>query len=166
MSAPSGHPQSTEIQERPGPLRRIGYLLGRPLPESMRAWVRNDVTGPGHLRRYVVRGFLPVVPILIALFFIPGSLMVRLGMVLLLAIPLIYFQIALSGVYRRHLLRNNGLDPALAEKHKVIRIEEAQAAYLAQHRSPTLDDGATIDGATIDGTTIDARVIEPGRSPE
>ncbi len=161
---------------RPGPLQRLGYLLGRPLPESMRPWVQRDVTGPGHLRRYVLRGFLPVLPFLIGLAFLPGSWMVRAGMLILLATPLVYFEIALSRVYRRHLLMSNGLDPKLADKQRVMRIEEAQALYLAQHRAPLpatpaesvdahakADGGDSAAGATvIKATVIEATVVEPG----
>lgn len=156
---------------RPGPVQRIGYLLGRPLPESMRDWVARDITGPGHIRRYLLRGLIPLVPIAVALCFLPASWMVRAGMVLLLAIPLIYFQVALMGIYRRHLLRNNGLDPRLADKVKIIRLEEAQARYQQQHRSPlssapydvpAVDDVSGAAPSEIEPTVVDSSVTEPG----
>ncbi|WP_415045333.1 DUF5313 family protein [Gordonia sp. (in: high G+C Gram-positive bacteria)] len=146
---------------RPGPLHRLGYLLGRPLPDSMRAWVTRDITGPGNVRRYMLRGFVPFVPIMVGLCFIPAPWWVRIGMTLLLAIPLIYFQIALKDVYRRHLLRNNGLDPALADKVKVVRLSAENAAYERLHRpsAPTVPvgDGGVPDAAPreIEGVVVD-----------
>ncbi|MCK0438290.1 DUF5313 domain-containing protein [Gordonia alkaliphila] len=119
---------------RPGPLQRIGYLLGRRLPPEMSDWVRKDITGRGHVVRYLLRGFIPFLPIAIGLCFVPGSWMVRAGMILLLAIPLLYFQLALMNIYRRHLLRNNGLDPKLADKVTIVRLSEAEALYRSQHR--------------------------------
>ena len=121
-------------KHRPGPLQRVGYLLGRPLPPEMADWVRNDITGRGYILRYLLRGLLPFLPIAIGLCFLPASWAVRAGMILLLAIPLLYFQVALMSIYRRHLLRNNGIDPELANKVKIVRLSEAEAEYRRQHR--------------------------------
>lgn len=119
---------------RPGPLRTIGYLLGRPLPESMREWVRNDLTGPGRVRRYMIRGLIPVIPLLVAFAFIPGEIWIRGGMMLLILIPFLYFQIALIRVYRRHLLITNGLDPALVDAVKIQRADEVADEYRNRFR--------------------------------
>ena len=119
---------------RPGPLQRIGYLLGRPLPTSMREWVKNDVTGPGNTRRYIVRGLVPFIPIAVGLAFIPGPWFMKALMILLLLIPLIYFQIALKNVYRRHLLRNNGLDESLAQTHKIQRLDTSREDFERRYR--------------------------------
>ncbi|MCF8609927.1 DUF5313 domain-containing protein [Gordonia sp. HY285] len=119
---------------RPGPLQKIGYLLGRPLPASMRDWVREDLTGPGHVRRYLVRGLIPVIPLLVAFAFIPGELWIRGGMMLLIIIPFLYFQIALIRVYRRHLLINNGLDASLVDAVKFKRADEVAEEYRSRFR--------------------------------
>ena len=113
----------------PGLLQKIGYLLGRPLPASMREWVRNDLTGPGHVRRYIVRGLIPLVPLLVGFWFIPGPLLLRGGMMLLILIPFVYFQIALIRVYRRHLLINNGLDAALVDAVQIRRADAVADDY-------------------------------------
>ncbi|MDR2280199.1 MAG: DUF5313 domain-containing protein [Gordonia sp. (in: high G+C Gram-positive bacteria)] len=114
---------------RPGLLQKIGYLLGRPLPVSMRDWVRNDLTGPGHVRRYIVRGLIPLVPLLVGFWFIPGPLLLRGGMMLLILIPFVYFQIALIRVYRRHLLINNGLDASLVDAVQIQRADAVADDY-------------------------------------
>ncbi|MFT4088122.1 MAG: DUF5313 family protein [Gordonia sp. (in: high G+C Gram-positive bacteria)] len=119
---------------RPGFFQKVGYLLGRPLPESMRGWVERDVTGPGNARRYFVRGLLPLIPLLAVFAFIPGPPLIRAGMVLLLLIPFVYFQIALAPIYRRHLLRNNGLDPKLAEKVQIQRASDTRGSYEDRYR--------------------------------
>lgn len=99
----------------------------------MRGWVEEDLTGPGHVRRYFVRGLIPVIPLFIVFLLIPGTLFMRLGMVILLLIPFVYFQIALSGVYRRHLLTNNGLDPKLANKVQIQRADAVRNEYNERH---------------------------------
>jgi len=119
---------------KPGPLKKIGYLLGRPLPESMRDWVANDITGPGHVRRYLLRGLIPFVPIAVGLSFLPAPWLIRVLMILLLAIPLVYFQVALMNIYRRHLLYNNGLDPKLADKVKIERVSNTAQDYQSRYR--------------------------------
>ncbi len=120
---------SSQPHTRPTPGGFIRYLGGRPLPESMREWVLNDVVGPGHTRRYITRGVLPLVPILIAFSFIPAPPIYRVCMIALLLIPLVYFQIALTPFYRRHLLLTNGLDPEMVSEKKQRRREATKADY-------------------------------------
>lgn len=120
---------SSQSRTRPTPVGFLRYLGGRPLPESMREWVLHDVVGPGHTRRYITRGVLPLLPILIAFFFIPTPLIYRVCMIAILLIPLVYFQIALTPFYRRHLLLTNGLDPDLVSEKKQRRREATKADY-------------------------------------
>ncbi|GGF25388.1 DUF5313 family protein [Williamsia phyllosphaerae] len=120
---------SSQSRTRPTPVGFLRYLGGRPLPESMREWVLHDVVGPGHTRRYITRGVLPLLPILIAFSFIPTPLIYRVCMIAILLIPLVYFQIALTPFYRRHLLLTNGLDPDLISERKQRRKEATKADY-------------------------------------
>ncbi|MGB3698038.1 MAG: DUF5313 family protein [Gordonia sp. (in: high G+C Gram-positive bacteria)] len=115
--------------QRPGFGQKIGYLLGRSLPASMQDWVIEDLTGPGHLRRYLIRGIVPILPLFLIFAFIPGGIWVKLGMIVLLLIPFVYFQLALGHIYRRHLMVNNGLDPALLETAKVVRADAVRNEY-------------------------------------
>lgn len=119
---------------RPNLAERLRYLVGRPLPESMRDWVRNDVTGPGHLRRYFIRGILPLIPIFVAFAFVPGPILVRAGMIALLLLPLVYFQIALMRIYRRHLLLTNGLDPEMVDAARARRRDSTRSEYESIYR--------------------------------
>jgi hypothetical protein len=50
-------------------------------------------------------------------------------MIAILLIPLVYFQIALTPFYRRHLLLTNGLDPDLISERKQRRKEATKADY-------------------------------------
>ncbi|MCZ4553896.1 DUF5313 family protein [Gordonia rubripertincta] len=118
----------------PSPLQVVKYLLGRPLPVSMRDWVVRDVTGPGSRRRYIIRGVLPFVPILLAFaLLVPGPFVYRIGMIALLLIPLVYFEIALMSIYRRHLLTSNGLDGSLIDVKRQARREVTRSEYEANY---------------------------------
>ncbi|WP_020109321.1 DUF5313 family protein [Nocardia sp. 348MFTsu5.1] len=118
---------------RPNFLQLVKYLLGRPLPASMRDWVIRDVTGPGCIRRYIIRGVLPFLPIFIAFSFVPGPVIYRLGMIALLLIPLVYFEIALMSIYRRHLLTTNGIDGALIGVKRRAKQEITKNEYEAKY---------------------------------
>ncbi|ORM25114.1 DUF5313 family protein [Williamsia sp. 1135] len=119
---------------KPNPFQVVKYLLGRPLPESMRDWVARDVVGPGSRRRYIVRGVLPFLPILLAFaLFVPGPFVYRIGMIALLLVPLVYFEIALMGIYRRHLLTSNGLDGNLINFKQRARREVTRNEYEANY---------------------------------
>jgi len=126
-----------ESRTRPNPFEVIKYLLGRPLPESMRDWVIRDVTGPGCMRRYIIRGVVPFLPIFIAFSFVPGPVAYRLGMIALLLIPLVYFEIALMSIYRRHLLTTNGIDGDLIGVKRRARQEITKTEYETKYpRTP------------------------------
>ena len=118
----------------PSLFQRLRYLAGQPLPPEMPDWVRADVTGPGHARRYLTRGLIPLIPILIAFYFVPGPLIYRLCMMALLLIPLIYFQIALIRIYRRHLLATNGLDPDMLNAKRDKKRKETKSEYESIYR--------------------------------
>lgn len=124
---------------KPNLFQIVRYLLGRPLPESMRDWVIGDVTGPGSTRRFIIRGVLPFLPILLAFaIFVPGPFVYRIGMIALLLIPLVYFEIALMSIYRRHLLTTNGLDGDLVDVKRRARREITKNEYEANYpRKPT-----------------------------
>ena len=116
---------------RPTFTQRIGYIVGRALPPELSGWVLNDLTGPGALRRYLLRFMVPVTLLLLLFLFIPGPLWMSLAMMALLFIPLVFFLAALLYVYRRHRLIQHGLDPALADA-KAKSDAEAQA-YERRH---------------------------------
>ncbi|WP_330251377.1 DUF5313 domain-containing protein [Nocardia sp. NBC_00565] len=113
--------------------QRIAYICGRTLPESMSEWVRNDLTGPGAARRYLMRFLIPMIPVLSLFLLVPGPKWMGAAMMALLYLPLIYFTAALMYVYRRSRLVKHGLDPALADSAARKRGESERLAYERRH---------------------------------
>lgn len=113
--------------------QRIGYISGRTLPASMTDWVREDLTGPGATRRYLMRFLIPVIPVLCLFLLMPGPKWMGAAMMALLYLPLIYFTVALMYVYRRHRLIKHGLDPALADADSRRRAASARHDYERRH---------------------------------
>ncbi|MCX0270269.1 DUF5313 domain-containing protein [Nocardia zapadnayensis] len=117
----------------PNLLQRIGYICGRTLPAEYSDWVLNDLTGPGATRRYLVRMLVPLVLVLLLFLLVPGPLWIGASMMALLLLPLIYFTVALTYVFRRNRLVKHGLDPALADADVRRRAERERAAYERRH---------------------------------
>jgi hypothetical protein len=102
---------------KPNPLQYIGYCYGRRLPDSMRNWVREDLAGKGATIRIMVRAAIPALIVLSPFWLIPMSLYLHLSTTLPIFIPFVLFSHALNKVYRRHRLRQHGLDPNLKNAH-------------------------------------------------
>ncbi|MFI6311389.1 DUF5313 family protein [Nocardia fusca] len=117
----------------PNLYQRIGYICGRPLPAEYSDWVLNDLTGPGATRRYLVRMLVPLVLVLLLFLLVPGPLWIGASMMALLLLPLIYFTVALTYVFRRNRLVKHGLDPTLADADVRRRAEIERAAYERRH---------------------------------
>lgn len=123
------------MSERTTPtfVQRVGYIWGRTLPPSMSDWVLADLTGPGATRRYLLRILVPIIPLLCVFLLLPGPLWMGLSMMALLYLPLIYFTVALTYVFRRHRLLKHGLDPALADAGARARAADTRLAYERRH---------------------------------
>ncbi|CAN5376677.1 DUF5313 domain-containing protein [soil metagenome] len=111
----------------------IRYSYGGQLPNSMREWVRNDLAGKGATRRMMVRVFIPAVLILLPFWFIPTTLYVHLSMTVPILIPFVYFSHALNKVWRRHMLRVHGLDPALVDELSRKKNAHIHQAYIDKY---------------------------------
>lgn len=120
-------------QSRPNFAQYLRYVLGGTLPDSMRDWVRNDLVGPGAQLRYVLRFTLPVVLVLLLFLLIPGPVWIPLAMIALLALPLVYFAVALGNIYRRHRLLSHGLDPELLDEKAQRRADRTREEYEKRH---------------------------------
>lgn len=121
------------LARTPNLFQRIGYICGRTLPTEYSDWVLNDLTGPGATRRYLVRMLVPIVLVLLLFLLVPGPLWMGASMMALLLLPLIYFTVALTYVFRRNRLVKHGLDPALADADVRRRAETERAAYEERH---------------------------------
>ncbi|WP_067904005.1 DUF5313 family protein [Nocardia vaccinii] len=114
-------------------IQRIRYICGGTLPPQMSAWVINDLTGPGAVRRYLLRILIPILVLLCGFLLIPGPLWMRLAMMALLYLPLIYFTAALMYVYRRARLTSHGLDVGFADTGNRQRAAAEREAYERRH---------------------------------
>ena len=103
---------------RPNAFQFIRYCCGKPLPDSMRDWVRNDLAGKGATGRMMRRVAVPAVLVLAPFWLIPTTLDVHLSMTLPILIPFVYFSHALNKVWRRHMLQVHGLDPNLVDERR------------------------------------------------
>jgi len=122
-----------EPRTKPNLWQYIGYCYGRRLPDSMRGWVREDLAGKGATVRTMVRAAIPAVIVLSPFWFIPMSLYLHLSTTLPIFIPFVLFSHALNKVYRRHRLRQHGLDPALADELSRQKNAHIHEAYIAKH---------------------------------
>ena len=120
----------TTTQTRPGPLRYIAYSFGRPLPDSMRDWVRNDLTGDHATLRHVIRSFVPYLPGSVGVFFLlPGPLWLRGAAALLPLLLALDYSCAFRPMDRRRRLAQHGLPEDLENAHKVQQRERERVRY-------------------------------------
>ena len=120
-------------RRRPSVLQYIAYSYGKVLPASMRDWVRNDLTGKGATRRTMIRVAIPALLILAPFWLIPASLYVHMEMTLPIFITFVLFSHALNKVWRRHRLRQHGLDPNLVDERARKRDAHIHRAYIERY---------------------------------
>lgn len=118
---------------RPGPLRWIGYAFGRRLPDSMRDWVRDDLTGDYAGARHVVRGIVPFTPLFAAFLLFPGELWLRGAMVLLALLLAMFYTVAFMPMNRAHRLAKHGLPVDLENPRRARLRELERARYVARY---------------------------------
>lgn len=123
----------TRARRRPGPIQWIGYALGRRLPDSMREWVRDDLTGRFAAARHVLRGMVPFTPLFAAFLLFPGELWLRGAMVLLALLLALFYTVAFMPMNRAHRLAKHGLPADLENARRAQRRARERARYAAQH---------------------------------
>ncbi|SDQ62191.1 hypothetical protein SAMN04489765_1151 [Tsukamurella pulmonis] len=119
---------------RPNLLERVKYLMGMRLPDSMRDWVVNDATGPGHNRRFFIRGALMFLPFVVVALALPSPLWVKLALVAMMALPAIVFIGGLRSIYLQELLADNGIDPHTESGRQRERHHRRARVYEAKYR--------------------------------
>ncbi|MBI3226554.1 MAG: DUF5313 domain-containing protein [Mycolicibacterium cosmeticum] len=115
---------------RPSALQHLAYAYGRRLPDSMREWVAHDLTGPGAIRRHMIRYSIPPLLILSPLWLLPASVYVHLEMTVPIYFWAVVMAFVLNKIWRRHRLAQHGLDPNLvdlANREKNARFHEEYA---------------------------------------
>ncbi len=118
---------------RPHPWQYVKYCYGGRLPDSMRDWVVEDVTGKGATIRLMVRMFIPAFLLLLPFWFVPADFVVRMSMTVPILIPFIYFSHALNKIWRRHVLRVHGLNPGLVDERDRQKNAHIHDAYIARY---------------------------------
>ena len=122
------------VRTKPNLLQLLGYCyLSRRLPDAMIDWVRNDLAGPGATRRVMVRVFIPALVILSPFWLIPTTLYVHLSMTVPILIPFVYFSHALNKIWRRHMCRVYGLNPALVDEISRKKNAHIHQAYIDKY---------------------------------
>lgn len=130
----------------------LKYSYGGQLPDTMKAWVAEDLVGKGATKRVVIRMFIPAFLILIPIWFLPellnitggSDLVIRLSATVPILIPVLYFSHALNKIWRRHMLVKHGIDPKIlaeAERQKNAHIHAAYEERFGR-RDPT-DSGSS-----------------------
>ncbi|WP_330233829.1 DUF5313 domain-containing protein [Nocardia sp. NBC_00508] len=99
--------------------QRIAYDVGRELPEELHEWVIHDLVGHGAVERYLVRFLGPIIPFFALVLLFPGPLPLKIGLIVMMIVPLVVFTVALSYVWRRFRLVQHGLNPELVDHGKV-----------------------------------------------
>jgi hypothetical protein len=125
--------RDSTVRRRPNVIQYVRYCYGRPLPPSMRDWVRNDLAGKGAAARMMIRVAVPAVLVLAPFWFIPASLYVHSEMTLPILIPFVYFSHALNKVWRRHMLRMHNLDPDLVDERRRGRDADLHRRYVERY---------------------------------
>src|ERR1700712_4250117 len=124
--------RSTMAAVRPNLLQYIAYSYGRCLPDSMREWVAQDLSGRGAIRRHIIRMAIPPLLVLAPLWLLPASLYVHLEMTAPIYIWSILMALALNKVWRRHRLAQHGLDPNLVDVLRRRRDARLHDDYVAR----------------------------------
>ena len=117
---------------KPNLWQYLRYSYGGRLPDSMRDWVAEDLTGKGATIRMMIRMFIPAFLIVAPFWFIPADFVVRLSMTVPILIPFFYFSHALNKIWRRHMLRVHDLDPALVDHKDREKNAHVHDAYIAR----------------------------------
>ncbi|WP_028478483.1 DUF5313 family protein [Nocardia sp. CNY236] len=123
----------TRDKRRPNPVQWIGYAFGRRLPDSMRDWVRNDLTGRYAVARHVVRGLVPLSPLFVVAILIPGEVWLRAATTCLAVLLATFYTVAFMPMNRAHRLTKHGLPADLENPRKVRQRELERARYEARH---------------------------------
>ncbi|WP_040772589.1 DUF5313 family protein [Nocardia pneumoniae] len=114
--------------------QRIAYDLGRELPEELHEWVIHDLVGHGAMERYLVRFLGPIIPFFALVLLFPGPLPLKIGLIVMMIVPLVVFTVALSYVWRRFRLVQHGLNPELVDHGKITDRERELYELRYGHR--------------------------------
>ena len=119
--------------KRPNAIQYLGYVFGRRLPAEFRDWVRNDLAGPGAIRRHMIRYAIPPFLVLAPFWLLPARVSVQLDMTAPSYIWSLLMALALNKVWRRHRLAQHGLDANLVDELNRQKNAHIHDAYIAKY---------------------------------
>ena len=119
---------------RPGLMRYVGYSFGGKLPDNMRDWVRNDLTGDHAVVRHLARSMVPFLPIFAAGLVVPGALALRSACVLLAVILALIYSFAFMDMNRRRRLSQHGIPEDLENAERGPSAQQFPANLRALYR--------------------------------
>ena len=127
--------------ERPGALRWFGYAVGKPLPRRYDDWVLHDATSKHWRARYVLQRSIGIVPLCAVWLLLPGSIGLRLSLVLMAALVAYFYSCAYMEESVEHRLSRQGFPPNTGRRLRAEAAEaknaEATARYVARYRTPS-----------------------------
>src|SRR5256885_15967407 len=97
--------------ERPGVLRWIGYAVGVKLPHRYDDWALHDATSKHWRARYVLQRSIGIVPLCAVWLLLPGSIWLRLSLVLMAALVAYFYSCAYMEESVEHRLCRQGFPP-------------------------------------------------------
>lgn len=98
--------------------QRIRYYLGLRLPPELHEWVRRDLIGRGANERYLLRFAIPTLVLFALVFLLPGPASLKIGLLIMMVVPMLVFTAALSYVWRRFRMVQHGMDPDRVNRAK------------------------------------------------
>lgn len=127
--------------ERPGALRRLGYAAGVKLPARFNDWALHDATSKHWQVRYVLQRSVGILPLCAVWLLLPGSIWLRLSLVLMAALVAYFYSCAYMEESVEHRLRRQGFPHNTGRRVRAAAAEaknaEVTARYLARYRTPS-----------------------------
>ncbi|SFK87713.1 DUF5313 family protein [Geodermatophilus ruber] len=134
-----GRHSTRSTPQRPTALQWLRYALGAGLPAELAPWVLADTTGPGWVRRHLLRAVVQLSPVLVlCLVVVPVPLSYRLSAAaggLLLGL---FFSVAFMTETTEHRVAKAGYRPGTAARLRAERTERERL----ERRSPYRQGGA------------------------
>ncbi|MEV6641757.1 DUF5313 domain-containing protein [Amycolatopsis sp. NPDC051371] len=127
--------------ERPGVLRWFGYAIGVKLPGRYKDWALHDATSKHWRARYVLQRSVGIVPLCAVWLLLPGSIWLRLSLVLMAALVAYFYSCAYMEESIEHRLGRQGFPHHTGRRVRAEAAEaknaEATARYIARYRTPS-----------------------------
>lgn len=99
------------MRSRPNALQWLRYAFGGRLPAELQDWVRHDLTDADWRLRGILRTCIQLAAPVIAVFFLPGPLDIRVMTAALIASGALFVGAAYGDELRDRRMRQHGLRP-------------------------------------------------------